>query len=245
MKYIAPIFFLLSIFSSCTQEPTAQEILTNAIKAHGGAKVYNSNVSFNFRDKHYTGEFYQSKYKIARYFSDSLDNKYVDVLTNEGFERKINDSLVTVTDEWKGKYSSSINSVFYFLRIPFNLKDDAVILAYLGKGIIEGTNYYKLKVTFREEGGGEDFDDVFVYWFNAETYTLDYLAYEYATEGGGKRFRKAFNQRDENGWLMSDYINYKPKDMKVDIADYDTYFEEGGFEKLSEIVNKNVEVRYN
>jgi len=244
MKYLVSAFFLSSIFSSCTQELTAQEILANAIKAHGGDKVYNSNVSFDFRDKHYKGEYNRGQYKLARYFSDTLNNTYEDVLTNQGFQRKINDSIVSVTDEWIGKYSNSINSVFYFFRVPFNLKDDAVILTYLGKSTIEGTNYYKLKVTFSEEGGGEDFDDVFVYWFNDQTYRLDYFAYEYATEGGGKRFRKAFNQRDENGWLISDYINYKPKDIKVDIADYDTYFKDG-FKKLSEIVNNNVEVSYN
>ncbi len=245
MKYLVSIFLLSIIFSACTQEPTAQEILTNAIQTHGGDKVYNSNVSFDFRDKHYKGEYNQGQYKLARYFSDTLNNTYEDVLTNQGFQRKINDSIVHVTDEWIGKYSNSINSVFYFLRIPFNLKDEAVILTYLGKRVIDGTNYYKLKVTFSEEGGGEDFDDVFVYWFNAETYILDYFAYEYATDGGGKRFRKAFNQRDENGWLISDYINYKPKDINVDIADYDKYYTEDGFKKLSEIVNKNVEVSYN
>ncbi len=245
MKYLVSIFFLSSLFSACTQEPTAQDILAKAIQAHGGDKIYNLNVSFDFRDKHYKGEYNQGQYKLARYFSDSLDNRYVDILTNEGFERKINDSLVSVTDKWAGKYSNSINSVFYFFRLPFNLNDEAVILTNLGKGKIEGKDYYKIKVTFGKEGGGEDFDDIFVYWFNTETYILDYLAYEYTTEGGGKRFRKAFNQRDENGWLMSDYINYKPKDINVDIADYDTYFDESGFKKLSEIVNKNVEVGYN
>ncbi|MCF6360373.1 MAG: hypothetical protein L3J29_06385 [Cyclobacteriaceae bacterium] len=245
MKYVVSIFFLSSLFISCTQEPTSEEILEKVIQAHGGDQVYNANVSFDFRDKHYKAQYNHGQYKLARYFSDSLDNKYIDVLTNEEFERKINDSIVQVTDEWVGKYSNSINSVFYFFRLPFNLKDDAVILTYLGKGEIEETSYYKLKVTFGEEGGGEDFDDIFVYWFNSETYKLDYLAYEYATEGGGKRFRKAFNQRMENGWLMSDFINYKPNDLKVDIADYDTYFEEGGFVKLSEIVNKNIEVSFN
>ena len=233
------------LLSACTTEPTADEILANAIKVHGGDKVYNSTISFDFRTKHYKGNYTNGSYQLSRHFSDSLGNKYIDILTNDGFKRTINDSLVNITEEWIGKYSSSINAVFYFFRLPFNLKDEAVILSYLGQGVIDGTNYYKLKVTFAEEGGGEDFDDVFVYWFNTKTYTLDYLAYEYATDGGGKRFRKTFNQRDENGWLINDYINYKPYDLKVNIADYDKYYEENGFKKLSEIVNKNVKVSYN
>ncbi len=239
-------FLLVGIlFSACTTEPTADEILANAIKAHGGDKIYNSNISFNFRNKHYYGNYTNGSYELSRHFSDSLGNKYIDVLTNNSFKRTINDSLVNVTEKWAGKYSNSINSVFYFFRLPFNLKDEAVIISYLGQGTIDETNYFKLKVTFAEEGGGEDFDDVFVYWFNAKTYTLDYLAYEYTTDGGGKRFRKAFNQRDENGWLINDYINYKPYDTKVNIADYDTYYGENGFKKLSEIVNESIEVGYN
>lgn len=243
------IFFQFIAFaillSACSQVPTAEQILERSIKAHGGEKTYNATISFDFRDKHYVGTYKNGTYKIARHFSDSVENNYVDVLTNNSFNRTVNDSLVTVTEEWVGKYSNSINAVFYFFRLPFNLKDDAAILTYLGKGTLEGKEYYKLKVTFIEDGGGEDFDDVFVYWFNAATYTLDYLAYEYATEGGGKRFRKAINQRAENGWIISDYINYKPKDIKVDIADYDTYFARDGFKKLSKIENKNVKVSYN
>lgn len=245
MKSLLPFFVLLFVLSACTKEPAAEEILSSAIKAHGGDKVYNSTIAFDFRNKHYVGVYNGGKYELSRHFSDTLGNKIVDVLTNEGFNRSINDTTVAVTDEWAGKYSNSVNSVFYFLKLPFNLKDDAVILTYIGEGTIDNKPYYKLKVTFGEEGGGEDFDDVFVYWVNKETYTLDYFAYEYATNGGGKRFRKAFNQRSVNGWLMSDFINYKPKDLKVDIADYDTYFAKDGLKKLSEIVNKNVEVIYN
>lgn len=244
MKFILSILILAGLLSACTQEPTAQEILANAIQSHGGDKVYNTNISFDFRDKHYTADYKAGQYKLIRNFTDTLGNQYQDILTNVGFERSINDSISDVTDEWAGKYSNSINAVFYFFRTPFNLTDEAVILSYLGKGKLEGKDYYKIKVTFGEERGGEDFDDIFVYWFDVETYTLDYLAYEYATDGGGKRFRKAFNQREENGWLVSDYINYKPKDIKVDIADYDNYFEKDGFKKLSEIVNKNVKVTY-
>ncbi len=245
MKYLLFIFTLSLLITSCAQEPTAESILAKAIEAHGGNKVTNSQVSFNFRDKHYKANYKEGSYSLSRHFSDSLGNAIIDKLTNSSFERAINDTLVNVTNKWATKYSSSVNSVFYFFRLPHNLQDPATILTYIGKGSIEGVSYYKIKVAFSEEGGGEDFDDLFVYWFNAETYTLDYFAYEYTTDGGGKRFRKAFNQRNEDGWLVSDYINYKPKDLKVNIEKYDAYFSESGLIKLSEIANKNVKVTYN
>lgn len=245
MKIFFQLLVVSLVVSACSYQPTAEEILNNAIKAHGGNKTYNATVSFNFRDKHYVGVYKNGHYKLSRHFSDSLGNILVDKLTNSEFERSINDKVVALSDEWADKYSNSVNSVFYFFKLPFNLKDEAVILTYLGVASIENQNYYKLKVTFGEEGGGEDFDDVFVYWFNTETYTLDYLAYQYVTSGGGKRFRKAFNQRAVNGWIVSDFINYKPKDLNVDIADYDVYYAEDGFKKLSKIINKNVEISYN
>ncbi len=245
MKYLLSIFTLILLCTACNQKPTAKGILAQAIETHGGTKVTNARISFDFRNKHYKANYDNGNYTLSRQFSDSLGNTIIDVLTNAKFERTINDTLANVTEEWKAKYSNSVNSVFYFFRLPFNLTDPAALLVYLGTGEIDGIIYHKVKVTFNQEGGGEDFDDKFVYWFNTNTYTLDYFAYEYATDGGGKRFRKAINQRKENGWLVSDYINYKPKDLGINIEQYDAYFSENGMKKLSEIANKNVRVSYN
>lgn len=244
MKHFTLILSIIIIATSCQKEPSAKEIILKSIEAHGGDKVYNSQFSFDFRNTHYQARYTNGNYVLSRQFADSLENSIKDVLTNDSFERIINDTSVTVAKEWEIKYSNSVNSVFYFFRLPFNLNDEAVILTYLGKGTIENTEYFKVKITFSEDGGGDDFTDQFVYWFNSETYVLEYFAYEYETSGGGKRFRKAINQRTINGLLVSDYINYEPKELSIDIAQYDTYYEQGGFKKLSEIINKNVEITY-
>jgi len=243
MHYLSIIFSALLIFS-CQKEPTANEIILKAIEAHGGEKVYSSQFSFDFRDKHYIGNYSNGNYTLTRQFADTAGNTIKDILTNQHFERTINDTLAVITKEWETKYANSVNSVFYFFRLPFNLNEPAVISTYLGKASIENTNYLKVKITFSETGGGEDFTDQFVYWFNSETFELEYFAYEYATNGGGKRFRKAINQHTVNGWLVSDYINYEPKNLDVDISQYDTYFEEGGLNKLSKIINENIQVIY-
>ena len=244
MKSFFPIIFCFLVATSCQNEPDVETILQKSIDAHGGNSVYNSHISFNFRNNQYDAIYNKGNYTLTRTFVDSLNTKIKDVLTNTNFERTVNDTLVTVTDAWKIKYSNSINSVIYFFRLPFNLKDPATKLTLLGTSKIETKEYYKVKVFFSEEGGGEDFSDQFVYWFNTKTYTLDYFAYEYSTSGGGKRFRKAINQRKINGLLVSDYINYEPKNLDIEIEHYDTYFEEDGLKKLSEIVNKNVRVTY-
>jgi hypothetical protein len=234
---------LLSLAWACQQDKTAEEIVRASIMAHGGNSVYNSQVDFEFRNKHYTATYNDGRFKLERLFEDSVGIVH-DILTNEGFQRNINDSSVVLDKEWTGKYSRSVNSVVYFFRIPFVLTDQAVMLKKLGTSTINGREYHKIEATFGEEGGGDDYDDRFIYWINTTTYTVDYFAYSYSTDGGGKRFRKAINPRTINGWLVMDYINYKPKDLEVPLDDYDRYFEEGGMKELSRIVNENVEVKY-
>ena len=119
-----------------------------------------------------------------------------------------------------------------------------MILKRLPDGNIKGLPYYKIEATFSEEDGGDDFDDRFVYWINKDNYEIDYMGYSYSTDGGGKRFRAAFNARRVDGWLINDYINYEPNDISVSLDDYDTYFESGDMKELSLIENVNVEVEY-
>ena len=109
---------------------------------------------------------------------------------------------------------------------------------------IENKDYFKIHISFAEEGGGEDFDDDFVYWINQETFLIDYFAYSYSTDGGGKRFREMINLREINGLKVMDYINYEPTDLSIPIESFDQYFEEGGLVELSRIENRNIEVNY-
>ena len=168
----------------------------------------------------------------------------MDELNNDGFARTHNDSLVVLDEKWTGKYSRSVNSVIYFFRITFILKDEAVKPELLETVTINEQSYFKIRVSFSEEGGGDDFDDSFIYWINKDNYLIDYFAYSYSTDGGGKRFREAINPRTINGLYTVDYINYEPMDMKVEIENYDQYFVEGGMKELSRIENENVSIEY-
>jgi Family of unknown function (DUF6503) len=241
MKVKLLIIGICLILLGCSTAPTAQQIIDKSIENYGGEAAYNSTITFKFRDKNYSSNYQNGNYQLERTFKDSL-GVYKDVLTNNGFKRMINDSVVELTEEWKHKYSNSINSVIYFFRIPFHLNDEAINKEIIGKATIDNQEYYKIKVWFNQEGGGEDFSDVFVYWINKTNYNIDYFAYRYETDGGGKRFRKMVYPRRVNNLLVVDYINYKPKDKTVSIAEFDTYFQNDGMEKLSEIINEDVQV---
>lgn len=244
MVKIYTLFAVLCFtFLSCSVERTAPEVVEEAIQAYGGNAVFNSKISFDFRDIHYVSTYNQGKFRLEREFEDSV-NAYHDVLDNSGFIRQVNGEVVELDEEWTGKYSRSVNSVIYFFRIPFVLNDPAVNLKLLEPTSLDGSEYYKLEVTFDEEGGGEDFDDRFVYWINKSSFEIDYMAYSYSTDGGGKRFRKAINPRTVNGLLVKDYINYEPLDINVPIQNYDNYFQQDGMKELSRIENVNVEIEY-
>lgn len=229
--------------SSEIQHPaTPGEFIEASVAFHGGTAYDTSMISFIFRDKAYEGTWNNGAYQFNRSFEQ--DSQLVkDVLSNESFERMINGQAVEVPDTMVAKYGSSVNSVWYFALLPFRLLDPAVQLHRLGESSIRGKAYHKVEVTFTAEGGGEDFEDVFVYWFDKEDYSLDYLAYSYAEDHGlGIRFREAFNPRRVGGILFQDYINYKADPALYDVQELDAAFSEGKLDTLSMIVLENVEV---
>jgi hypothetical protein len=243
MKSILPL--LLVFCMACKEAPkkemTVQEIVDKSIAASGGLNYLDHNTSFVFRNKTYSSEHVDSKKVLKRiFFLDSV--KIVDVKSNSDFQRFINDSLVHLPDSISNRYANSMNSVHYFARLPHGLNDPAVNKTLLGIESIGGREYFKVKVTFDETGGGDDFDDTYVYWFDKETYKPDYLAYDFHVNGGGQRFRKAYNERFVNGIRFVDYENYKAKDGDGDILEIARKFEEGQLELLSKIELEQVEV---
>ncbi len=167
-----------------TEKDQAQEVIDQAIEAHGSQKVSGHIIEFDFRDRHYISKREGGVFQYERIFTDTLGDRYRDVLTNDGFSREINGELAEVSEEYRARYSNSVNSVLYFALLPYYLNDPAVKKKYLGKAQIKGVSYHKILITFRQEGGGKDFEDQFLYWIHEKDYTIDYLAYNYLTDGG-------------------------------------------------------------
>ena len=112
--------------------------------------------------------------------------------------------------------------------------------SYEGTTTIKGKTYEILEIRFEQEGGGRDHDDVFHYWINQENNVIDYLAYNYITDGGGVRFRSAINKRRVDGLLVQDYINYAPVDKKMPLSDLITQFEKEALIERSRIINSEI-----
>ncbi len=238
------IFAVLMALVSCKEQTnslTAQKVVDKSIEASGGYLLDNATASFDFRGKHYSATRYGGAYVLDRFTVDSTQ-AVCDQLSNQGFMRFVDAQPVKVADSLASRFGESVNSVHYFAYLPYGLNDAAVNKELLGERTVEGRNYYLVQITFSEQGGGTDFDDVFLYWIDKENFKVDYLAYEYHTNGGGMRFRVAYNERFTNGVRFVDYKNYKPTAKDVSILELDSLYEADQLELLSTIDLQNISV---
>jgi hypothetical protein len=223
---------------SSAQLSPAEVILQKAVVAHGGEKYQTAHFSFTFRDKNYTFKNNNNQFRYS-VRSKKEGKEIIDILDNGIITRKVNGTEIELTEKQKNGYKGSLNSVIYFATLPYKLQDQAVKKSYKGTTIIEGKTYEILEISFAQEGGGRDHDDVFHYWINQESNVIDYLAYNYQVNGGGVRFRSAYNSRNVGGIIFQDYVNYKAE-VGTPLGDLPKLFEQGKLKELSRIETENV-----
>ena len=248
MKYYIVLllsFFLLNCKSESSQKQSVQSIIDASIETSGGDKIASSTIEFDFRDIHYKANRHKGKFELERTFKDSAST-YRDVLSNTSFRRYRDDKPMTVEDSMAVKYSASVNSVHYFSVLPFGLNDEAVNKELLEDVSIKNQKYHSVKVTFEQDGGGEDYEDKFIYWIHTETNKVHYLAYSYnESDGKGYRFREAYNERYVDGIRFVNYNNYMPLIDTVLLTNLPKLFEEGKLKLLSKIELETIVVTSN
>ncbi len=237
---LAGLFLILTFLFSACSKPNADDIVNKSIAYHQMDKLNNSTLEFTFRKFRVIVMQNDGKFRYERLFADSTGNVH-DILTNSGFKRLINNQEIKLDSASAAKYSRSINSLVYFTFLPVKLNDEAVQKKYLGETKIKGKDYYKIEVSFRKEGGGKDFEDVYYYWFDTEDYSMDYLAYS----AGGNRMREVLKQHTVNGIIFQDYINYQSPlgDSITPVIKYDSLLNAGKLRELSRIEMKDVVVK--
>lgn len=229
---------------SCKEKPQnldADSIIKQAINRVGGATIDTATITFKFRDSYYRARRDNGLYRLER-STDAAFKDTVDLLSNSDFKRFINEKEVMVADTLITSLSGSVNSVHYFSVLPYGLDAEAVNAKKTGEATINGKSYYEIHVTFDQEGGGEDFEDEYMYWISTEDFTVDYLAYNYHVNEGGTRFREAYNVRDINGVRVVDYRNFKPKKQFPPLEDLDSLFTSGALDLLSKIELEDVTI---
>lgn len=232
----------LLLLAACQSAPSARTVIERAIEEHGGSHLQYARVTFDFRQYSFVVERRQGEYSYQRSY-DQDGSRVLEILSNSGLTRRVDGEAVQLSPEEREDLMTPLNSVPYFALLPFNLQDAAVKAAYLGRSTVRGEPYDKIEVTFRQEGGGQDFEDRYVYWFHRDRHTMDYLAYTFHTGDGGTRFREAFNVRTIAGVRFADYHNYVSDSLpspESAIERYDALFEQGAVRLLSEVLTENV-----
>ncbi len=220
----------------------AHRVVQRAIDVHGGEHFEQVQVEFRFRDHTFHVHRDRGAFRYERMGVDDEGRATREVMDNDGTRAWVGDAPVELDPDARASIETAVNSVVYFAFLPFRLDDPAVILRDLGEAELEGRVQRKIEVTFEQEGGGRDWEDRFIYWFDRERGTLDYLAYLYHTGDGGTRFRRAVNRRTLGGILIQDYENYTADPRITDVADYDRWFEDGLLTLVSEIRLEDVDV---
>lgn len=245
MKKLAFLFLVFGLFAcKSEQKPlTADDIINKAIQEAGGQRYDRAKIEFIFRKNIYTSKREGGLYEFTRTVKDSI-GEVKDVLNNEGLKRYREEQELKLSDSLAGLYAESVNSVHYFVQLPYGLDGPAVQKELVGEDSIAGKPYYEIRVTFRQEGGGADHEDIYMYWVHKNNFTIDYFAYRFYVNDGGIRFRVAVNPREIEGIRFVDYVNYKTDDLSIPLQELDDLYEKGNLEKVSEINNEilNVEV---
>lgn len=246
---IAPGLFLVLALLGCgpgggsRAGGEARRVIDRAILAHYGRVPDTLDVTFRFRNRNYRIHRRGGEYAYGRDYPDTLADGRVqtvrDELTNDGLARTVDGVAVELTAKERGAAARAVNSVRYFFLLPYGLNDPAVNARLLDTTTIDGRTYDRVRVTFDRAGGGRDYEDVYHHYFNRETGELDYLAYNFAVNGGGVRFREATNKRRLGGVLFQDYVNYG-LDGDTALARVERRFANGELRQLSRIENVSI-----
>lgn len=220
---------------------SAVVIIERARQVHGADVLDRAEVAFVFRGTPFTVRRDGGRFAYARVMTDSAGSVR-DVLDNDGFHRTRAGERVALGDDEAFAAEEALNSVVYFALLPYPLADPAVRPRLLGGDTLRKEPYHLVEVTFRQEGGGTDYQDRFLYWIHRDRSTVDYLAYSYEVNDGGVRFREAFNPRMVGGVRFADYRNYTPEPREAQLEALGRMFEADSLALVSEIVLDSVRV---
>lgn len=255
---VAGALAALALLAGCTEpdvtdsvQPAAGEAVTDTVAvavieraraAHGVDALDAAEVTFSFRGTPFRVERDGGRFTYARTWEDSTGTVH-DVLDNDGVRRTVDGVPVDLDERAALSAEEDVNSVVYFALLPHGLADGAVQPRYLGADTLGGEPYDLVEVTFRQEGGGKDYQDRFLYWVHRERDTMDFLAYSYEANTGGARFRRAVNPRTIGGVRFADYENYSAEPLEPPLEDLGRMWEADSLELLSEIVLDRVRVQ--
>ena len=221
-------------FAAPTHDAESARVLQDAATAHGLSRDVPLALSFEFRGTPYRLSLDSDDVRYERTVTTDAGPR-TDRLVGSRFEALRGGESLPVEPKQADAWRRSLNSVAYFATLPRPLFDDAVIATSLGRTRFAGGTWDTVEVRFREEGGGDDHDDVFRYWFDPDTHELALLAYTFHTGKGGVRIRAVSKRHAIDGVVLIDWINYGVNGHDHTLQSAMTAYEDGTLPQLSTI----------
>ena len=155
LPYHLTLIFFLFLLLSCqnAKDLSAIAYIEASVEAHGMTEFNKKSIDFQFRNYRYTqrqdsqGLIYTRRKNTTPEVLDLLHSK-------NGFQRTLANEKVVLADSIALVYSESVNSVLYFFRLPYSLKDTGAIKTLMDTEQISGRTYQKVGVYFTSENGG-------------------------------------------------------------------------------------------
>ncbi|MEL6615870.1 MAG: DUF6503 family protein [Bacteroidota bacterium] len=223
----------------------AVALVRAAQEAHGSDALDGVPFRFTFRGDAFTAERSARGFRYVRTTTDDQGRTVVDVLDNDGLSRTIDGETAPLPEDEVGRLTTAVNSVVYFATLPAPLSDPAVQARVLPLDTLDGTTYDRLEITFAQEGGGNDWEDRYLYWIHPERRTLDFIAYTYALapdasgeNDTGHRFRRVIGTADAGGFRVQDYENLTADSLGT-LEDYASAYASGRTRAVSEVLTEN------
>jgi hypothetical protein len=231
-----------------TDVATTGALLDSVAAVHGGDVLDRAVVRFTFRGEDFRLRHDGGRFLYRRSYVDSMGRAVEEGLGNDTLYRAVEGRPVSLTEEKRASVRTAVNSVAYFALLPSPLTDPAVQARHTGIDTVAGVPYHRVRVTFRQQGGGDDWQDVFMYWFHEDDLAMDYLAYAYGLAPGdedtGTRFREAYNVRRVNGVRVADYMNYTSDTLSVNaLGQYPDLLEADALRLVSRVEIDSVRVQ--
>jgi len=248
IKYLG-IFILLFSFFSCKEESKrtavvdADTLLENTINAHGGNLYKNSIISFKFKSFNYTlkRDDNDYEYQMIREEKDVLKEAKT---FNGGFEYFEDGEQKELSARLSSMFTNRINSMAYWIYIPYEFSTNDAIKEYIGKDVLRGNEYHKLKITYRQFEGLPEDDRIYILWIDTKKFEIDFVAVGNLNDTNGKKFYAAGNKRKIKGMLFSDYemYNTKTKSKEINFEDLGTSYNIGAMLRDNIVTYENISV---